>query len=342
MQLFVRIRAIVTMISRLNAEVVNPRQVWKTFYSPNLQYVVMSMSSTGFINANSVIRLRFPLVASIFLIIALFLSAAAVSDSDQLLETGNLANGNPETAPEKIKIVSYNIRWRGGDDLKEIIEQFKSDDKIGEAQILGLQEVDRNRKRTNNTNTARLIAESLRMHYAWAAPPAPAPKKGTAEEETGVAILSRYPMSDVRRIVLPHEGPGGRRRVGLGATIQIGKTAIRVYSVHAETRVSGKKRLDQFSAVIEDLESHKSKIERAVIVGDFNTWQMGAGDLTEKFFTGLKFTTPFDDGTDTWRWTFVRMQLDWMWLRGLQAVSHGVARDIGVSDHWPLWVEVKL
>lgn len=300
------------------------------------------MSSIGFIKTNFAIRFRSPAVVSLILTIALSLSAVALSGSDPLLETGNLATNASELTAENIKIVSYNIRWRGGNDLKEIIEQFKSDDKIGKAQILGLQEVDRNRKRTNNTNTARVMAESLRMHYAWAAPPAPAPKKGIAEEETGVAILSLYPMSDIRRIVLPHEGPGGRRRVGLGATIHIGKTSIRVYSVHAETRVSGKKRLDQFAAIIEDLESHKSKVERAVIVGDFNTWQMGAGDLTEKFFTESKFTTPFDDGTDTWRWIFVRMQLDWMWLRGLQVVGHGVARDIGVSDHWPLWVEVKL
>lgn len=300
------------------------------------------MSSTVFIKADSPIQLRFPMIASLILIVALFLSAEALNDPDPLLEKGSFADNVTESVPEKIKIVSYNIRWRGGDDLKEIIEQLKNDDKIGGALVIGLQEVDRNRKRTGNTNTVRVIAESLRMHYGWAAPPAPPSKKGTAEEETGVAILSRYPMSDVRRIVLPHEGPGGRRRVGLGATLEIGKTAIRFYSVHAETRVSGKKRLDQFAAVVEDLESHKSKVDRAVIVGDFNTWQMGAGDLTEKFFTGLKFTTPFDDGTDTWRWTFVRMQLDWMWLRGLQTVSHGVARDIGVSDHWPLWIEVKL
>lgn len=280
-------------------------------------------------------------VAPLFLIIALSLSAVAVDNPDPLLETGKAENTGAEPSPEKIKIISYNIRWRGGDDLKEIIEQLRSDDRVGGAEIIGLQEVDRNRKRTANINTVRLMAASLRMHYAWAAPPPPASKK-EAEEETGVAILSRYPMSDIRRIVLPHEGPGGRRRVGLGATIQLGKTSVRVYSVHAETRVSGKKRLDQFAAVIEDLESHKSNVERAVIVGDFNTWQIGAGDLTEKFFTEAKFTTPFDDGTDTWRWMFVRKQLDWMWLRGLQPVQHGVARDIDQSDHWPLWVEVKL
>jgi hypothetical protein len=34
-----------------------------------------------------------------------------------------------------------------------------------------LQEVDRNKKRTGNVNTARQLAEALGMRYAWAAPP---------------------------------------------------------------------------------------------------------------------------------------------------------------------------
>jgi endonuclease/exonuclease/phosphatase family metal-dependent hydrolase len=56
------------------------------------------------------------------------------------------------------------------------------------------------------------------MHYAWAAPASP---KSEKEEETGVVILSSYPICEVRRLALPHEGPGRRRRVALGATITV-------------------------------------------------------------------------------------------------------------------------
>ena len=73
------------------------------------------------------------------------------------------------SAPAEIKLISYNIRWRSGDELREMIELLKHDPEIGKAQIIGLQEVDRNKKRTGNTNTARLIAEELGMYYAWAA-----------------------------------------------------------------------------------------------------------------------------------------------------------------------------
>ena len=102
------------------------------------------------------------------------------------------------------------MRWRGGDDLNELIQLLKKDNEIGGATLIGLQEVDRNKKRTNNTNTAKKLAEELGMHYAWAAPP-PAPGKERDEEETGVAILSPYPLTSATRIILPNPGPGERQ-----------------------------------------------------------------------------------------------------------------------------------
>src|ERR1044072_8301370 len=163
-----------------------------------------------------------------------------------LLESGKAANVRPQTSsPAEIKVLQYNIRWRSGDDLKTLIKLFQSDPEIGNAQILALQEVDRHKKRSGNNNTAKMIANELGMHYVWAAPPAPKP---TDEEETGVALLSVYPLSEVERIVLPHKGPNGRRRVALGATVEIENKRWRVYSAHSETRIAVSKKQQQFKA----------------------------------------------------------------------------------------------
>src|SRR5216684_5026428 len=100
-----------------------------------------------------------------------------------LLEVGNPSKSStPKATPAEIKIVSYNIRWRSGDKLREISEALTGDTVIGGAAIIGLQEVDRNKKRTGYANTARALAEDLGMYYAWAAPPA---AKSDKEEETG-------------------------------------------------------------------------------------------------------------------------------------------------------------
>jgi endonuclease/exonuclease/phosphatase family metal-dependent hydrolase len=267
------------------------------------------------------------------------------NDEQRLLETGAAPKpAQPPAAPDSIKIVSYNIRWRGGDDLRRLIQLLKTDPEIGGAAVIGLQEVDRNKKRTGNVNTTRLMAEELGMYYAWAAPPAPPSNdKEPQEEETGVAILSVYPLADVTRLVLPHPGPGGRRRAGIGATVRIGGRSVRVYSLHAELRTSNEKRLAQLRAALEDLASAgHERAEQAVVLGDFNTITEKDVDATAGMFEAAKFSTPFDHGASTWKTFIIYLKLDWLWLRGLKPLRHGIDKKIGLSDHWPLWVEVKL
>src|SRR5215208_2181301 len=129
-------------------------------------------------------------------ILLVLLTLFFVPDDVPLLESGQGATVRKQTsapAPNEIKVISYNIRWRSGDDLQTLIKLLQEDPEIGGASILALQEVDRRKKRTGHNNTAKIIADALGMHYAWAAPPT---AKSTDEEETGVAILSVYPVCD--------------------------------------------------------------------------------------------------------------------------------------------------
>src|SRR5687768_13065059 len=128
-----------------------------------------------------------------------------------LLESGKYGTLRPGVT-NQIKVVSYNIRYRSGTELTKLVKLLREDAEIGNATVIGLQEVDRRKKRSGNANTAKIIAEALQLNYAWAAPPT---ANSNQEEETGVAILSMHPLSDIRRIVLPHKGPDERRRVGL-------------------------------------------------------------------------------------------------------------------------------
>ena len=281
----------------------------------------------------------------LLLLLQIALAPASVSDAKDdvlLLESGKAATLRKyASANTEIKIVSYNIRWRGGDDLKRLAKLLHDDTEIGGAAILGLQEVDRHKKRTGHSNTAKALAEDLGLHYAWAAPPAAKPDD---EEETGVAILSVYPLSDVRRIVLPNPGPNRRRRVALGATVDIDGKAWRIYSAHAETRISVDKKMEQFDAILKDLAHYPADMP-AVVMGDLNTWQASADDETIKLFSKAGLATPFGTQSTFRRRVLlvpIEFRLDWVWLRGLEATGHGIDREIEVSDHWPLWANVKL
>ena len=268
---------------------------------------------------------------------------AFAQQTSNLLESGRARKlSNPPAIPTTIKIVSYNIRWRSGKDLQAISDWLKTSDNL--PPIIGLQEVDRAKKRSGARNHARALAESLGMYYAWGAPPPPE-KRTSQEEETGVTLISPYPLADVTRIVLPHAGPGGRFRVALGATLKVGTTQMRVYSVHSETRIPVPKKLDQLRAVIEDL-ARFPKTMRAVILGDFNSWEPRAVADVRELFTGAGFATPFADHENTFCRSAVlfnlELKLDWIWLRGWQATSHGIDRRLKVSDHYPLWAIVNL
>jgi endonuclease/exonuclease/phosphatase family metal-dependent hydrolase len=266
-------------------------------------------------------------------------AAGAGAHEPVLLEVGGAPREEPaQGRPGELKIVSYNIRYRAGDDLKRLEKLLRDDPEIGGAHVIGLQEVDRNKKRTGHVNTARQLAGALGMSYAWAAPP-DADEDG--EEETGCAILSPFPMSDVTRVLLTHEGPDGRRRVAVGATLRVGQARLRVYSVHAETRMPLEKKVEHWRAVLEDLRLHP-KVAGAVVLGDFNTIKGKDVRAARRLFSEEGFTTPIPDDRSTWKTFVIKLKLDWLWLRGLEARAHGIDKEVGLSDHWPLWATVSL
>jgi endonuclease/exonuclease/phosphatase family metal-dependent hydrolase len=269
-------------------------------------------------------------------------------DAARLLEIGDAkpASHAPATttAPAEIRVVSYNMRWRGGEELRAITRLLREDRLIGRADIVGLQEVDRARKRSGNIDAARQMADELGWNYAWAAPPSEGTKhddREAGEDETGVAILSPHPLTEVTRLVLPNPGPDCRRRAAVGATVMIGQTPVRFYSVHAETRIPVGQKVEQWRAVLDDLKSH-TEARRVVVLGDFNTIKGKDVSAARKLFTDSGFTTPFDDDYTTWQTFVVELKLDWMWLRGLEATDHGVRRTITYSDHYPLWLTAKM
>ena len=256
-----------------------------------------------------------------------------------LLEVGgDVKTDKTPAAPSELKVVSYNIRYRVGDDLKQLIKLLKEDPEIGGAHVIGLQEVDRNKRRTGNVNTARQLADALGMRYAWAAPP---DTDDDGEEETGCALLSIFPLTDAARILLTHEGPDGRRRVAVGATVQVGSHAVRVYSVHAETRMPVEKKVEHWQAVLDDLRLHTNSTG-AIILGDFNTIKGKDVKAARRLFEHAGFSAPHHDGEKTWKTFVIKLKLDWLWLRGLEARSSGIDKDVDLSDHWPLWATIRL
>ncbi|MDT7778487.1 MAG: hypothetical protein QOC99_999 [Acidobacteriota bacterium] len=223
------------------------------------------------------------------------------------------------------------------------------------ADVIALQEADRRTLRAGGQHVARLLAEATEMSYIRAHVPTPVdvePKDrkwwldfeermrvGEAGD-TGVAILSHLPLYDPTRIELPSSECRWRPRLALAASVPFGERRLHVFNSHIDTHANVAGQLEQHRTVL----AHADRMSESgaiILLGDFNTITHEAQLAARAFLESRGYTTPLPTGTATWRSGLLRYHFDWIFTRGVRVLRWGVARVMGVSDHWPVWVEVE-
>jgi len=110
--------------------------------------------------------------------------------------------------------------------------------------------------------------------------------------DTGVALLSRLPLSDVTRIDLPwHECPW-RPRLAMAATV----AGIRVFNAHVDPHAATGDQLAQLEVIAEQAGRVSGP---TLIMGDFNTLSREKCLQTRTFLESRGYTTPLPMGTAT-------------------------------------------
>lgn len=230
-------------------------------------------------------------------------------------------------------IATYNVHMASA---AAIARTVAGDPTLAGADVLMLQEIE------DRGGGARQVAERLGMHYAFA------PGYGTPGGGShGVAILARRRLDDVEVIELPRENVvfNSARRVALGATVELGGRATRVYNVHLDNRINPDDRRAQLAPVLADADLHAGV--PTAIAGDFNTspfcWigrvvPVPCGMQTravDRLMRQHGFATPTTASGATSR--YLGMRLDSVFVRDL-AVSAVEVADVWLSDHFPLVV----
>ena len=220
--------------------------------------------------------------------------------------------------------------------------------------ILALQESDKETTRAGGHHITRELARLLRMdwvHVSAGIPRGIEPKDRqwwlNFEEQiglhdagdTGVSLLTRFPMEDVTRIDLPWNDCPWRPRLSLGATVRVGDKALRIFNSHIDPHTSVDGQLEQVEVVLDQADKFN---EPTIVLGDFNTLSRRKCIDTRQLLERRGFTTPFPTGTPTWRGAGLRLHADWIFVRNVDVIRWGVGRNITVSDHWPVWVEIAL
>jgi endonuclease/exonuclease/phosphatase family metal-dependent hydrolase len=217
-----------------------------------------------------------------------------------------------------------------------------------------LQEADKGTKRAGKHHVARELAEQL--HMAWAHAPAGIPRGVKPKDrqwwldfeepielydagDTGVALLSRLPLHNVKRIDLPWHECAWRPRLAIAATVAVGETELRIINAHVDPHTPVDGQLEQLEVLVAEADSFPGP---TLVLGDFNTLFGNKVQETRKFLESRGYATPIPSGTTTWRGAGLRLHADWIFYRDLEIKRWGVARPLNVSDHWPVWAEISL
>ena len=302
-------------------------------------------------------------------------------DDDPIgIEFGRARPRAPATVPQtKLTIASYNIRYAVGshlistglvrrlgfnppqpraervaENIKIASQVFSNGLLLPPVDILALQEADKRTVRAGGHHVACELAEELGM--GWVHIPVgiprgvkPKPKQWwfNFEEsielndagDTGVALVSHLVTEDVTRIDLPwHECPW-RPRLALAATVLLGTQRLRLFNAHLDPHAAAGGQLEQLEVMIDQADKFHGP---TVVVGDFNTLSKQKCAQSRAFMEARGYTTPFPTGTPTWRGGGLRMHADWIFVRDARVTSWGVAKPLGISDHWPIWAGIEV
>ena len=273
----------------------------------------------------------------------------------QEVETGTFASGRVVSkASDVIRVISWNIaRGCRLDGVTEFLLNNKAD-------LIILQETDRNSRRTLYRNIAKEIAQKLRTNYVFGiefqelsqgSSPSPA--------YHGQATLSPWPLSKAHILRFQRQSkfwrpywwvpklPFLQRRLGgrmaLRTHVSIGNRTLVVYNLHLESRSDDSLRRSQLIESFEDANRYSSNVP-VIAAGDFNF------DITQpgpsSAIANASFYNPFAGlGIQTTRPPrFDRSKaVDWILIRGnLRAASPQVHSSVTASDHYPLSVQLHL
>jgi len=176
------------------------------------------------------------------------------------------------------------------------------------------------------------IARALKLNYIYY----PGAIHPTRERYFGPAILTRWPITETRKLILPHEAWGRRQRRDVtAATIMVRGSCLRVYAVHLETQLkaTSKQREDQVDVVLADAGTTTCPI---VIAGDFNSKGIG------RYLERKGFAWP----TENVGKTITVFSWDHIFARGLELPDSAAAGKVlevhGASDHRPVWATLLL
>lgn len=260
--------------------------------------------------------------------LTLFLSLFTFSPADITISHSPFPPPQPERKYDHtLSVVTYNIRGCRDDeglaDPAKIVQALKS----LEADIIALQEVDNRLPRSQFVNQVAMIADSLRMNYAYA------PSLDLLVGTYGNAVLSKYPILQAESLFLPATW---EPRTLLDVTLDWNGSPLHVYATHLGAKKSEHK--EQIESLRIYLQEKSDKT--GILLGDFN---MPSHDPLMGSLRRL-YSDPLHERNHkltTFTGSPVPKEIDRILLSRDLVYLHAQAPSIGPSDHYPVQMEIR-
>jgi endonuclease/exonuclease/phosphatase family metal-dependent hydrolase len=227
-----------------------------------------------------------------------------------------------------IKIVTYNIKL--AKKMRKALNLILQHTDLDNADIICLQEMD--------PDGVKLIANALEYNYVYY----PAILHPRSNKDFGNAIVTKWPIINDQKIILPKLGPGKLQRIAVSATVLIHNVRIIIFCVHMKVYVKHRERRVPIDRIIETIEP---SIKHCIIAGDFNTFSKSN---CRAILEPLKEAN-FQSVTEKIGWTYKywyllnkKSTLDHIFTRGLGVVNAGKIINRTASDHIPIWGELRI
>jgi endonuclease/exonuclease/phosphatase family metal-dependent hydrolase len=242
---------------------------------------------------------------------------------------GQFAGETPEFDGQ-FKVVTYNIKL--GKNLEQAIRELDKEEMLRDADVIFLQEMD--------PDGVYEMAQRLQYDYIYY----PAALHPSHDKGFGNAVLSKWPIKEHQKVVLPHEHPIRKmHRIAVFALLAAGELEILTCSVHTELYIIGhENKMDQVEEVVQNI---GDSFDYVIIGGDFNTDTDYSVLGTERIFRkagfkrankGLGYTSRADP-IGILKWDF-----DHIYVRGFEVLDAGKYEEAEASDHLPVWTVLKL
>jgi len=228
---------------------------------------------------------------------------------------------NTPSSRETLRIVSFNIEYSRH--ARQAVRILSSVPTLRDADVVLLQEM--------TAPATRFLADSLHMRYVYY----PAIYNRIVHRDIGNAVLSRWPIIDDAKLILPSRSRYAKtQRIATAATIKFRNQSIRVYSTHFGTPadLGWTGRVAQLRSIL----GNAATYSHVVIGGDMNSRDIG------RIARDVGYLWP----TDTIPKSNAFGRFDHFFVRGLTMASssgvgtHRVPRS--VSDHSPIWIRLRL